>query len=195
MTKKNAPSRTGTSAQGATKKSFSTKKIITSILISQMLAMPVLADEPEIIVIDVVPPVVTEAPQMPIQPLQSYEWDQDVIDYIAAIYWAETGANGAVASTEKLMITQLIYNRSQYGSPFPSDLLSVCRQRGEFNKGRVSDRNRLQAEANLNKVKSQADGWYQGIPAEMAKALYMGRVNGVLTFYDSNWSCVYEVTK
>jgi len=159
-----------------------------------LLPVPVLAaQEPEIILIGVVAPAPTEAPKMPIQPLQEFDWDAKLIDAVASIYWAETGANGPITSQEKLMITQLIWNRSQHGSPFPEDLLEVCRQRNEFNKGKISDRNRETARSNLDKVRSQAEGYYQGIPVEMTKALYMGRVNGTLTFYDADWQKVFEV--
>lgn len=159
-----------------------------------LLPVPVLAaQEPEIILIGVVAPTPTEAPKMPIQPLQEFDWDAKLIDAVASIYWAETGANGPITSQEKLMITQLIWNRSQHGSPFPEDLLEVCKQRNEFNRGKVSDRNRETARTNLNKVRSQAEGAYQGIPVEMTKALYMARNDGVLVFFDGSWNCVYEV--
>lgn len=159
-----------------------------------LLPVPVLAaQEPEIILIGVVAPTPTEAPKMPVQPMQTYVWDQKLIDTLASIYWAETGSNSPITSQEKLMITQLIWNRSQHGSPFPEDLLEVCRQRNEFNRGKISDRNRETARSNLDKVRSQAEGYYQGIPVEMTKALYMGRTNGVLTFYDDSWNCIYEV--
>ena len=214
-TKEKAPTRTANSDQGATKGSSTKSNIITNETISQIVLLlaevsryavvkyaaialillaPVMtkAEEVQIIQIDIVPPAVTEAPKMPVQPMQTYDWDTDLIDALASIYWAETGSD-AKASTEKLMITQLIFNRSQHGSPFPEDLLSVCRQRNEFNKGKISDRNRTVARENLDKVQSQIDGWYQGIPAAMTKALYMGRVGSTLKFYDSSWTCIYEV--
>lgn len=171
-------------------------KLCKAILLmaALMLPLPVMAEqEPEIILIGVVAPTPTEAPKMPIQPLQEFDWDAKLIDAVASIYWAETGANGPITSQEKLMITQLIWNRSQHGSPFPEELLEVCRQRNEFNRGKVSDRNRETARTNLNKVRSQAEGAYQGIPAEMTKALYMSRDNGILTFFDGSWMKVFEV--
>ena len=111
------------------------------------------------------------------------------------VYWAETGANGPRTAQEKLMITQLVWNRSQYGSPFPSDLTAVCKQRGEFNHGRVSDRNREAARANLDKVRSQAEGRYQGIDPNMTMAAYMTREggSGILTFQDDQWVTIYRV--
>ena len=215
LTKENAPTRTANSDQGATKGLSTKSQDTTTDTISQIIRVlaeisryavvkyaaialillaPVMtkAEEVQIIQIDVVPPAVTEAPKMPVQPMQTYDWDADLIDALASIYWAETG-NDAKASTEKLMITQLIFNRSQHGSPFPEDLLTVCRQRGEFNHGKISDRNRTVARENLDKVQSQLDGLYQGIPAAMTKALYMGRIGSTLKFYDSSWTCVYEV--
>lgn len=164
------------------------------LMAALLLPLPVMAaQEPEIILIGVVAPTPTEAPKMPVQPMQTFDWDKKLIDALASIYWAETGSNSPITSQEKLMITQLVWNRSQHGSPFPEDLLEVCRQRGEFNKGKISDRNRDTARENLNKVRSQAEGYYQGIPVEMIKALYMGRANGVLTFYDADWMKVFEV--
>lgn len=217
QTKKNAPTRTANSDQGATKGLSSNSKDTTPERIAQVLRLfaelsryaviktaallllllaPVAVkaeQEPEIILIGVVAPTPTEAPKMPVQPMQTYDWDKRLIDALASIYWAETGSNSPITSQEKLMITQLVWNRSQHGSPFPEDLLEVCRQRNEFNKGKISDRNRDTAKENLNKVRSQAEGYYQGIPGEMTKALYMGRTNGVLTFYDSDWMKVFEV--
>ena len=130
-----------------------------------------------------------------IQPLQTYEWDSDLIDAVASIYWAETGANGPRTAVEKLCITQLIWNRAHYGNPFPSDLLAVCKQRGEFNRGRISDRNRQAARDNLNKVRSQAEGFWQGIDVNMTDAIYMTREggSGILTFQDTAWVTIYRV--
>lgn len=160
-----------------------------------LIPLTALAEEPEIIVIEVEHQVLTIPPKMPIQPLQTYEWDDDLIDAVASIYWAETGANSTRTAQEKLAITQLIWNRSQYGSPFPEDLLKVCKQRGEFNHGRISDRNRTAARDNLNRVRSQAEGYYQGIDSALMMAIYMTREpgSGVLTFQDSHWVTVYRV--
>lgn len=160
-----------------------------------MAAVPVLAEEPEIVLIEVEKQVIADPPKMPIQPLQVYEWDDALIDAVASIYWAETGANSPTTAQEKLAITQLIWNRSVYGEPFPADLLAVCKQRGEFNRGRISDRNRQAARDNLNKVRSQAEGYFQGIDPNLTLAIYMTREggSGVLTFQDPYWVTVYRV--
>ena len=167
---------------------------------AMLLAVPAMADyddapEVEIVIVEVEHQIIADPPRMPIQPLQTYDWDPDLIDALASIYWAETGANGTRTSQEKLMITQLIWNRAHHGNPFPDDLLAVCKQRGEFNKGRISDRNRTAARDNLNKVRSQAEGYYQGIDPNMAMAIYMTREggSGILTFQDDQWVTIYRV--
>lgn len=152
------------------------------------------ADEPEIIVIELVDQSKhIYAPSKQIVAVHEYEWTDEEIDAVASIYWAETG-RGDRAYKEKLAITQLIYNRTQYGDPFPADIVGVCKQKGEFNRGHISDRNRELARLNLNKVKSQAEGYYQGI--EMwDSAIYMTREGGtgILTFQDDQWITVYRV--
>ena len=160
-----------------------------------LLPCPVMAaEDPEIIVIDLVDQNGhIYAPSKQIVACHQYEWTDEEIDAVAAIYWAETG-RGEKANREKLYITQLIYNRTQYGDPFPADIVGVCKQKGEFNRGRVSDRNRELARLNLNKVKSQAEGFYQGI--EMwTSAIYMAREGGtgILTFLDDCWVPVFRV--
>ena len=173
------------------------RKVIILIAL-MMLPVPVLADyddEPcDIIVIDLVDQNGhIYAPNKQIVACHEYEWDQETIDAVASIYWAETG-KGERAYREKLAITQLIWNRSQYGPPFPDTILGVCKQRGEFNRGHVSDANRELARLNLNKVRSQAEGYYQGI--EMwDSAIFMTREggSGVLTFQDDQWVTVWRV--
>lgn len=170
-------------------------KRLIIFLALMLLAVPAMAEEPQIIIVEVEKQVLADPPKMPVQPLQTYEWDDELIDALASIYWAETGANSPTTAQEKLAITQLIWNRSQYGSPFPSDLLAVCKQRNEFNRGRISDRNRQAARDNLNKVRSQAEGYFQGIDPNLTLAIYMTREggSGVLTFQDCYWVTVYRV--
>ena len=155
-------------------------------------------DEPvDIVVLEIVEPTQKKvyAPNKQIAPLQEYDWDDKTIDAVASIYWAETG-RGATANKEKLYITQLIWNRARYGSPFPDNVYDVCMQRGEFNRGKISDKNRELARVNLNKVRSQSEGYYQGL--EMwSSAIYMTREggSGVLTFQDDQWVTVYRIEK
>jgi len=172
------------------------KRILTLLALLLILTpMEARAEEPAVIIIECVQPIVTPAPKYPKQPAWKYDWPDELIDQLASIYWAETGANGPITSQEKLMITQLIWNRSQYGSPFPSDLTEVCKQKNEFNHGRISDRNRQAARENLDRVRSQAEGSYQGIDVNMAMAIYMTREggSGVLTFQDDQWVTIYRV--
>lgn len=170
-------------------------RYVLILLALMLIAVPAMAEDVQIVMVEVEHQIIADPPKMPVQPLQTYDWDDDVIDAVASIYWAETGANSPRTAMEKLAITQLIWNRSVYGSPFPSDLLSVCKQKGEFNRGRISDRNRQAARDNLNKVRSQAEGYYQGIDPNLTLAIYMTREggSGVLTFQDFNWVTVYRV--
>ena len=149
-------------------------------------------DEPaEIFVIEMVEAEPIKAPKYTPTP-QVYEWDQKVIDSLAEIFWAETG-RGKTAETEKLLITQLIFNRLRYGAPFADTLLGVMEQRGEFNHGKISDKNRDKARDYLNLCQSQYDGYFQGL-ALPGSAIYMGRNSGgELIFYDSNWTAVYKI--
>lgn len=178
------------------------KKVLCAVVVAMML-MPMVAvadydDEPQIVVLELVEEVPKKvyAPKKEIEPMVEYEWTDDEIDALASVFWAETGKNDSVAYKEKLAITQLVWNRAHYGDPFPSEIEDVCKQRGEFNRGRVSDRNRELARLFLNKVRSQAEGHYQGIDM-WSSAIYMTREggSGVLTFQDDAWVTVYRVER
>ena len=170
---------------------------VSAALAIGMTTLPAKAEEVQIIYVEVEKQVIADPPKMPIQPAWKYDWPDELIDQLASIYWAETGANGPTTFREKLAITQLIWNRAEYGSPFPSDLTEVCKQKNEFNHGKVSDRNREQARANLDMVRSQAEGRYQGIDPNLTMAIYMTREGGtgILTFQDSQWVTVYRVER
>ena len=161
------------------------------LMAALLIPATTLAEDPQVFVIE---PVWYEPPkpvQVAVMPVHEYEWSDADIDALASVYWAETGANSDKTTREKLAITQLIWNRVTHGSPFPGSVAEVCKQRGEFNRGKISDRNRVIARTNLNKVRSQADGIYQGL--DEMDGLYMTRENGVLTFQDSTWTTVYRV--
>ena len=161
------------------------------LMAALLIPATTLAEDPQVIVIE---PVGYEPPkpvQVAVMPVQEYEWSDADIDALASVYWAETGANSDKTTREKLAITQLVWNRVTHGSPFPATVCEVCKQRGEFNRGKISDRNRVIARTNLNKVRSQADGIYQGL--DQMDGLYMTRENGVLTFQDATWTTVYKV--
>lgn len=145
---------------------------------------------PEIIVIDVVQPEVPAAIKCEIGEVTEYNWTDDEIKQVAKILWAETGRGNTYK--EKQCICYLILNRVRYGSPFAGDIVGVCKQRGEFNRGKVSDKNLAIARESLNLYQSQLDGSLQGIDFPMT-AVYMARNNGILTFYDIGWNNVYEV--
>jgi len=175
------------------------KRLFVIAMAALMLPVAVLADyddEPVAIVyIEPVERQIIVTPERKVVPAQTYEWSQDDIDALASVYWAETGANNSRTAQEKLYITQLVWNRAQHGSPFPATIAEVCKQKGEFNRGRISDRNRRIAEDNLNKVRSQANGLYQGIDPNAELAIYMTREggSGILTFQDVNWVTIYRV--
>lgn len=153
----------------------------------------IIAPAPEVIVIDVVQPEMPQAIQCEIGEVTEYAWTDDEINQVAKILWAETG-RGANTYREKQCICYLILNRVRFGHPFPSDIVSVCKQKGEFNRGKVSDKNQQIARESLNRYQSQLDGSLQGIDFPMT-AVYMARNGSVLTFYDYSWNKVYEVGK
>ena len=178
------------------------KKAIALILaLAALLPIQAVADyddEPvDIVVLEIVEPTQKKvyAPSKQIVAMREYDWDDKTIDAVASIYWAETG-RGATAAKEKLYITQLIWNRSRYGYPFPDNVYDVCMQRGEFNRGKVSDRNRELARINLNKVRSQSEGYYQGLDM-WSSAIYMFREGGtgILTFLDDQLVPIYRIEK
>lgn len=161
------------------------------LMAALLIPATTLAEDAQIFVIEPVGYQPPKPVQVAIMPVTEYDWSDADIDALASVYWAETGANGPRTTREKLAITQLVWNRTQYGSPFPATVAEVCKQRGEFNRGRISDRNRQIARANLNKVRSQAEGSFQGL--DDMTGIYMTRENGVLTFQDSSWQTVYKV--
>lgn len=214
QTKKNAPTKAGTSVKGATEKSSDQDKNITSEKIRQvlellaeiskyatikMLALTLLLlapvavkaeAEPEIILIGVVAPAETPAIRYEYQPVTHYDWTDKEIDEVAKILWAETG-KGCTYS-EKEAICCLILNRVHHGDPFPEDVVSVCKQKGEFNRGRVSDANRQIARECLDRYQSHLDGNWQDIDFPQ-DAVYMARNGQTLVFYNSDWMKVFEV--
>lgn len=200
--KKRAPGRSGTSTQGKSKFLLENPTIIRAalqvvagmLLLAPAVTMADIDDEPQIVVLELADQSRhIYAPSKQIVATHEYDWDDETIDAVASIFWAETG-RGDRAYKEKLAITQLIWNRTQYGDPFPGTIREVCEQRNEFNHGRISDRNRELARLNLNKVRSQAEGYYQGI--EMwDSCIYMTREGGtgILTFQDDQWVTCYRV--
>ena len=174
--------------------------IFASILLVFLFCAAALADEePEII--DLVPVDKTLLKPIPTPPpkkihIESYTWSSIDIDAVASVFWAETGSGDQNNTLlEKRAIAYVIYNRYLYGDPFDnSSIAAICKQKGEFNYGRVSDRNRKIAENALNSAKSQADGYYTGdeIPTT---AMYIGRDDGDLVLYDIHWQSVYRIEK
>lgn len=155
------------------------------------------ADQPEIVVIRIAStPTPSQTPEPTLTPMPTprprmsyneYDWDSATIDAVASVYWGECNT-----AQEKMAVTALLFNRWLYGPPFGGSLEEVAAQPGEFNVGRVSDANRELARVNLNKVLTQYYGDYAGV-AVPRSAVYMDRINGVLTFYDDTWEIVWEV--
>lgn len=149
---------------------------------------------PEVIIIKRIELVPTPTPTPAVRmPAREYEWSEEDLRELASVYWAETGANNARTEREKQAITQLVWNRARHGDPFPGTIAEVCRQRGEFNRGHISNRNIDNARLYLNRVQTQADGDYQGITVPRS-ALYMARdgEGGALCLYDSSWVIVWR---
>ena len=167
-------------------------KWFKALLLTAMVLLPitVLAEEPEVVVIDMVEADQPTAIPCACGPVTEYAWTDDEITQVAKILWAETGRGDTYQ--EKQCICYLILNRTRFGHPFPSDIVSVCKQKGEFNRGKSSDRNRQIARESLNRYQSQLDGSLQGIDFPMT-AVYMARNGRTLCFYDYNWNKVYEV--
>ena len=155
---------------------------------------------PEIVIIEIVPtptpvmvtptpaPPATATPEPTAEPeiaYHAYSWPNSTIDIFAAIYWAECNTDA-----EKLAVTALIFNRVKYGKPFAGTAEAAARQRGEFNRGHISDRNRALARVNLNKCRTQEGGEYAGIDVPYS-AIYMARANGALIMYNDQWQQVW----
>jgi len=116
-----------------------------------------------------------------------YEWDDKTLDAVASIYWANTGY-GADAAAQKLALTQLIWNRVQYykenEDKYAGTIYAVCHQHGEFNRGKVSDKNRKLAQEYLDMVRSQAEGVYCGITVPRDALKLSWDTNGDMCFLD-----------
>lgn len=112
--------------------------------------------------------------------------DDETVDACASVYWAECNTDD-----EKLAVTQLIANRAAHGAPFADTIKDCALQGHEFNRGRISDRNRELARVNLNKVQTQAGGDYAGITVPTT-ALYMRREGRTLVLLDENYDEVWR---
>lgn len=204
MTRKNALNRIVTSEQGVRRseyRHFSKPSALRQLIAASALmaaAIPVIAladydDEPvQMVCLELVEHPQPEAPRYAYREPSHYTWTDDEINQVAKILWAETGKGNTYR--EKEAICALILNRTRHGDPFPSDIVSVCRQHGEFNRGKTSNKNREIARECLDRYQSHLDGNFQDIQIPQS-AVYMGRVNGTLTLYDINWNKVYEVAR
>ena len=181
------------------------KKGIIALSIALMaLTVPITAiraessEQTPIIYIELAPTPAPETPKKYAYTVNHYDWDAKTIDDVASIYWGETGY-GAAAAKQKLALTQLVWNRvvyyETYGDRFAGTISEVIRQRGEFNRGKVSDKNRKLAQDYLDMVRSQAEGSYCGIsvPASALKRAWDERT-GEMYFIDLSgnevWRCV-----
>lgn len=150
-------------------------------LVGFMVGMLVGRAEPETVMLWPVPTATPEpVPTMPPKPFIEYEWSEAEIDGLASVYWAECNTDA-----EKLAVTKLILNRANYGNPFKTGIVAVIYQRGEFNRGRISDRNRENARNNLNRIMN-------GLCTVPDSAVYMSRNGRTLVFYDISWNEVFR---
>lgn len=161
--------------------------MVRKILIGAFIAAVVLgailyarADAPEEVYLDIVP---TPVPAPIIYPwtVEKQNWTEAEIDGLASIYWAECNTD-----IQRKAYTAVIWNRARYGSPFPSGLVAVMYQRGEFNHGRVSDRNR-------DKAREYLDQCCAGVLTIPQSAVYISREGKTMRLYDINWTLVMVV--
>ncbi len=158
--------------------------VFIAAMIALVLGLFVLiarSDAPDEYMFFMVPtPFPEPPPTMPPKPYIEYEWSEAEIDGLASVYWAECNNDA-----EKLAVTKLIMNRANYGKPFASGIVGAIYQKGEFNRGRISDRNRQNAEENLNRIMN-------GKCFVPDSAVYMSRNGKTLILYDFDWNEVYR---
>ena len=146
-----------------------------------MVGMLVGHAEPETVMMWPVPTATPEpAPTMPPKLYIEYEWSEAEIDGLASVYWAECNTDA-----EKLAITKVILNRASFGQPFKTGIVGTIYQRGEFNRGRISDRNRENARNNLNRIMN-------GLCTVPDSAVYVSRNGRTMVLYDINWKEVWR---
>ena len=141
--------------------------------------VPVRADAPEEVYFEI---MATPAPEPVAMPwhVERHEWSAAEIDGLASVYWMVN------TDAEKKAVTCVIWNRARHGAPFASDLVGVIHQRGEFQRGKVSDRNRKKAQEYLDQC---AAGIF-GVPRS---AVYISRRGGTMELYDDQWRLVLTV--
>lgn len=156
--------------------------------------------EPEVVVISVVstpeptppaatPPIIPATPE-PVINYQEFPWSQDDIDTTAQLYWQMCNTSAEKANVTMLIINRIMDTSGKFPGTTAEDILT---QSGEFeiSKARCSDRNRNLARANLNRCMSEWVLGNAGVNVPRT-ALYVDRVNGVLTMYDASWNIVWE---
>ena len=153
--------------------------LVTGLLYT--LLCPGRADRPESVYFPLAEtprptPVIAEQAKAPAR-----EWSEAEVDGLASIFWASCNTD-----REKAAYACIVWNRANHGDPFPRDLVGVIHQKGEFQRGRVSDRNRALARDCLDRCAAGACN----IPAS---AVYIAREGGVLKLYDINWKLVLTI--
>ena len=141
---------------------------------------PVRAEAPECVSFEIVATPKPEPVVMDV-PVPALEWSEAEVDGLASIFWASCNSE-----REKRAYATVVWNRAHHGDPFPRDLVGVIHQKGEFQRGRVSDRNRALARDCLDRCAAGACN----IPAS---AVYIAREGGVLRLYDINWKLVLTI--
>lgn len=138
------------------------------------------ADAPEEVFLDIVP-TPAPAPLIYQWTVERQEWSEAEIDGLASIYWAECNTDA-----QQKVYTAVIWNRARYGAPFPVGLTAVMYQKGEFNHGRVSDRNREKAQEYLDQCAA-------GVLTIPDSAVYISREGQTMRLYDINWRLVMVI--
>lgn len=158
------------------------KRILFAVFVAAVILGAILyaKADAEVVFIDIVP---TPAPDPIVKEwdIPKQDWSESEIDGLASIYWAECNND-----RQRKAYTAVIWNRARYGEPFPTGLTAVMYQRGEFNHGRVSDRNREKAQEYLDQMAA-------GFCTIPQSAVYISREGNTLRLYDISWSLVMVV--
>ena len=119
-----------------------------------------------------------------------HDLSSKIIDEMASIFWADCNND-----TEKKYYAAVVVNRMNHGAPFDTTLEGVLSAKGEFNHGRISDRNREKARRFLNIALTQfSDNMYAGLKIP-SNAVYVSRDDATnkLVFYNIAWNEVYRL--
>ena len=174
------------------------KKSILFLLSIALLLVPLAQAIAEGEPIVIAPVTTPEPPAIPAPPTPrpaavnycTYKWTAGDIDTTAQAYWKYCNTDA-----EKAAYTMAIVNRVMSDDPrFPDTVEGVVTKDGEFDiaTARCTDRNRALAEVNLNRCMTE---WLVGSAGVVVPktAVYVDRVDGVLTMYDAAHNIVFTL--